>query len=250
MTGVRDQPGNALAAACTAASTSRARDRGTRSISSPVAGLKTGSDGAPSAGARHSFPIRLVITADSIVHDGRLSSHAGSRPWRELPPLAERLASVRLMSLEIARGAAALHPAASLVAGWGDTGVRPGAPLVVSRGGTVVAEGYWGFAELAGRRAAAPDTLWSIASITKPITAMTVMSSVRKGLIDLDAPISSALPEFGTENERGAVTLRHLLTHTSGLAGFSVDNLDLRRRHEPIEQFIASFLKEQLQFSP
>ena len=154
------------------------------------------------------------------------------------------------MSLEIDRGAAGLQQAANLVAGWVEDGVLPGAALVVSRGGAVVAEGYWGFAELASRRPAGPDTLWSIASITKPITAMTVMSSVRKGLIDLDAPIASALPEFGSADDRAAVTLRHLLTHTSGLAGFSVDNLDLRRRHEPIEQFIASFLKEQLQFSP
>ena len=154
------------------------------------------------------------------------------------------------MSLEIDRGAAGLQHAASLVAGWVDAGLLPGAALVVSRGGTVIAEGYWGFADLASRRPAGPDTLWSIASITKPITAATVMSCVDKGLASIDAPIIEALPEFGTASPRGEVTLRHLLTHTSGLAGFSVDNLELRRRHQPIEDFIASFLKEQLHFQP
>jgi CubicO group peptidase (beta-lactamase class C family) len=154
------------------------------------------------------------------------------------------------MSLEIDRGAAGLQHAASLVAGWVDSGVLPGAALVVARGDTVIAEGYWGFAELASRRPAGPDTLWSIASITKPITAATVMSSVEKGLVSLDAPIVEALPEFGSDAPRGDVTLRHLLTHTSGLAGFSVDNLELRKQHRAIEDFIASFLREQLHFTP
>ena len=154
------------------------------------------------------------------------------------------------MSLEIDRGAAGLQHAASLVEGWVDKGVLPGAALVVARGGSVIAEGYWGFAELATRRAAGPDTLWSIASITKPITAATVMSSVENGLLGLDAPIVDALPEFGSEGGRREVTLRHLLTHTSGLAGFSVDNIDLRKRHQPIEDFITSLLKERLQFAP
>ena len=154
------------------------------------------------------------------------------------------------MSLEIDRGAAGLQHAARLVAGWVDGGVLPGAALVVARGGTVVVEGYWGYADLAARRPAGADTLWSIASITKPITAMTVVSGADRGLIDIDAPIVEALPEFGSEAPRGSVTLRHLLTHTSGLAGFSVDNLELRRQHQPLEQFIASFLTEQLQFEP
>ena len=154
------------------------------------------------------------------------------------------------MSLEIDRGAAGLQQAASLVAGWVDAGVVPGASLLISRGGTVIVEGYWGLAELASRRPAGRDTLWSIASITKPITAMTVISGVEQGLIDLDSPIARALPEFGSESLRGEVTLRHLLTHTSGLAGFSIDNLELRRQHRPIEQFIASFLRERLQFPP
>ena len=154
------------------------------------------------------------------------------------------------MSLEIDRGAAGLQNAATMVAGWVEAGILPGAALVIARGGTVVVEGYWGFADLAARRPAGPDTLWSIASITKPITAMTVILSADHGLIDLDAPIVEALPEFGSESSRGLVTLRHLLTHTSGLAGFSIDNLDLRKQHQPLEQFIASFLREQLQFDP
>src|SRR3989442_11107902 len=63
MTAVRDHAAYALAAACTALSTSRAAESGTCSITSPVAGLNTGRNAVPSDGRHHWPPIRLRIIA-------------------------------------------------------------------------------------------------------------------------------------------------------------------------------------------
>ena len=63
-----------------------------------------------------------------------------------------------------------LDSAVSLVGGWVDEGVIPGAALLVSRGDEVLVERYWGVADMSRKVPATANTLWSIASITKPVT--------------------------------------------------------------------------------
>jgi serine-type D-Ala-D-Ala carboxypeptidase len=61
------------------------------------------------------------------------------------------------------------------------------------------------------------DTVFDLASLTKPIaTATSVMVLIEEGLIELDAPVTKYIPEFGV-NGKNAITLRQLLTHQSGL---------------------------------
>ena len=147
-----------------------------------------------------------------------------------------------------------LDQAADLVSSWIDEGVIPGAALLVSRGDDLLLERYWGVANSKRANAATAGTLWSIASITKPVTAAAFMACVDRGLLDLDAPLVESIPEFARDGDerqwRRDVTPKHLLTHTSGLAGFSRDNLALRQRHAPIDDFIASFVGEDLHFQP
>jgi len=139
-----------------------------------------------------------------------------------------------------------------MVSAWVESGLLPGAALLIARGDDVLVERYWGRASLRADVPAGPETLWSIASITKPVTAAAVMACVDLGRLSLDAPVVDYLPEFAGDGgqARLEVTLRHFLTHTSGLAGFSRDNLELRRRHAPIDDFISSFLREDLHFAP
>jgi len=62
-----------------------------------------------------------------------------------------------------------------------------------------------------------PDTIFDLASLTKPIaTTTSILLLVHEGVVDLDAPVSKYLPVF-SEREKDAVTIRHLLTHSSGL---------------------------------
>jgi CubicO group peptidase (beta-lactamase class C family) len=61
------------------------------------------------------------------------------------------------------------------------------------------------------------DTMWDLASLTKVVgLTSAMMQLVERGAVDLDAPVVRYLPEFGGEG-KDAVTVRHLLTHSSGL---------------------------------
>jgi methyl acetate hydrolase len=82
---------------------------------------------------------------------------------------------------------------------------------------------------------AARDTIFAIASMTKPITSVAVMQLVDAGQVKLDEPAATYLPELGTVRvlEHGTlrppkspVTVRHLLTHTAGF-GYEFMNREL-----------------------
>lgn len=67
------------------------------------------------------------------------------------------------------------------------------------------------------RIAMARDTIFDLASLTKPIaTATSMLLLAAEGRVDLDDPVAKVLPAFG-ERGKEHVTIRHLLTHTSGL---------------------------------
>ena len=67
-----------------------------------------------------------------------------------------------------------------------------------------------------GSYAVSTDSIYLLASITKPIVATAIMRLVERGKILLHEPIAGLWPEFGV-NHKETVTLWHLLTHTSGL---------------------------------
>ncbi|HLG64668.1 MAG TPA: serine hydrolase domain-containing protein [Ktedonosporobacter sp.] len=69
-------------------------------------------------------------------------------------------------------------------------------------------------------------TLFQIGSLTKTVTGTAVMRLVEMGLLDLDLPLRTYLPDLKLADEEAAtrVTMRHLLTHTAGWAGDYFDN--------------------------
>jgi CubicO group peptidase (beta-lactamase class C family) len=60
------------------------------------------------------------------------------------------------------------------------------------------------------------DTVFDIASLSKLFTAATALALADEGLVSLDAPVAPLAPEWAND-QRGQLTFRHLLTHTSGL---------------------------------
>jgi len=100
--------------------------------------------------------------------------------------------------------------------------------LVVSPRGAIALEAF-GLADLASQRSMRRDSVFWIASMTKPITAMGVLMLVEEGKLSLDDPVAKHLPAFrdqtiaaaGGGKPRRPVTVRDLLTHTSGLTGAS-----------------------------
>jgi CubicO group peptidase (beta-lactamase class C family) len=94
----------------------------------------------------------------------------------------------------------------------------PGAYAVVGSSDRVYYSGGFGSIDWApGSPAPDEHTLWDMASLTKVIGMTTAMMQlVGQGRVDLDAPVSRYLPRFTGEGKE-AVTVRHLLTHSSGL---------------------------------
>lgn len=95
---------------------------------------------------------------------------------------------------------------------------EPGlAVLVRTNGRTVVARGY-GVRDLRTRTPIDPRTCFRLGSVTKQMTAAAIMTLVRDGRLRYEDPLTEALPGFPAYG--GGVTIRHLLTHTSGLPDY------------------------------
>jgi len=107
----------------------------------------------------------------------------------------------------------------------------PGASLGILRVGPVDAstggrpdelvEASFGFANAPAKIEATTDTLFQIGSVSKVWTATVAMQLVDEGKLDLDAPVAEVLPELqlGDADVAKTVTMRQLLTHTSGIDG-------------------------------
>jgi len=106
-----------------------------------------------------------------------------------------------------------------------------GAALIVRQEGEVCYKGVFGTRNPAGEPVT-DDQIYRLASMTKPVTAVAAMCLHDDGRLDLDAPISRWLPAYARQNivepdgsgglrvvgeSRTPITVRHLLTHTSGL---------------------------------
>src|SRR5688572_5248685 len=91
----------------------------------------------------------------------------------------------------------------------------PGCAVAVSRNGTVVLERGYGMANLETATPIQPSSIFHVASVSKQFTAAAILLLERDGKLSLGDDIRKHLPEmpdYGTP-----ITIRHLLTHTSGL---------------------------------
>jgi len=96
----------------------------------------------------------------------------------------------------------------------------PGAAISVTRGDRILfAKGFGGPAD----SPITADSPFFIGSITKTFTALAVAQLADRGRLDFDAPVRRYLPDFQLKNPEAArtITIRHLLTHTSGLSQWS-----------------------------
>lgn len=119
-----------------------------------------------------------------------------------------------------------LAPISDVIKAEVDSGRISGAVVIVGNQDGII------YQQAEGNRAIKPevlamtaDTVFDIASLTKPIaTATAIMQLEEQGKLSLDDPVARYWPEFGT-NGKEAITLRHLLTHYSGLrADLSMKN--------------------------
>jgi len=142
-------------------------------------------------------------------------------------------------------------------------GSLSGAVAVVYQNNRTVSEEVVGFRDLESNSPMQADSVFWIASMTKPITAMAVMMLQDEGKLNIEDPVAKYLPEFKNQmlvKEKSGdrvvlikparpVTIRDLLTHTSGLVGNSPldgDSLDVLS----LKEAVITYGLSPLQFEP
>lgn len=99
-----------------------------------------------------------------------------------------------------------------------------GAVMLVQHAGEIVLDYVEGWAVRepeSERTPMAADTIFDLASLTKVIaTTPSVLQLVEQGRVELDEPIGAYLPEFGTEGEKQHITIRRVLSHSSGITSW------------------------------
>ncbi|MBI1249196.1 serine hydrolase [bacterium] len=93
------------------------------------------------------------------------------------------------------------------------------------------------------------DSMFLLGSISKPICVTALMRLYDQNEFQLDDKLSKYLPKF-TGQGRENVTMRHVLTHTSGLPDQLANNADLRRSHAKLEKFVEYAEQAPLSFAP
>jgi D-alanyl-D-alanine carboxypeptidase len=96
--------------------------------------------------------------------------------------------------------------------------------VLVSRRGRILLERAWGRADRAAGKPNTIDTQFRLGSMNKIITAVAVLQLVEDGKLSLDTPIASYLPDYPNQDAAAKVTIRHLLTHRSGIGEISFND--------------------------
>ena len=172
-----------------------------------------------------------------------------------------RLALLLLTAVSIAVGAdnPKLKEIPSHIQPFVDNSTVAGAVTLVARHDRVLALDTVGFADLATRRPMRVNDMFWIASMTKPITSTAIMMLQDEGKLSVQDPVEKYLPEFKNQwmiSERGKdslkllrpprpITLRDLLTHTSGLS-----NIDSPRPNCSLAELAMAYSHNPLEFLP
>jgi len=121
-----------------------------------------------------------------------------------------------------------------------------GAILVAEHGEVLYRRGF-GKADIRTGTAFAPDTLSDIGSVTKQFTAMAIMMLAERRRLSYDDLISKYIPEFSGASHLGRITVRQLLTHTSGIPDYGDLGIDDSGLNQ--SSLIAALLKRDTEVS-
>lgn len=173
------------------------------------------------------------------------------------------IASLSLLGTACARGATGKRAVSQPVAGPRERPARldsllapfarpgmPGASVLVMRGDTVVLRESVGLADVERGIASTPATNYRLASLSKQVTATAILLLVRDGTLSLERRVRELLPELPAY--AGEVTVRHLLTHTSGLWDYEefVPDTIQRQVHDRDALLLVSAHAKRLYFAP
>jgi CubicO group peptidase (beta-lactamase class C family) len=119
----------------------------------------------------------------------------------------------------------------------------PGLSVAIVRNGKIIKLKGYGVANLEWEQPVTPDTVFQIASSTKPFTGTALMMLVEEGKISLDDKVSKYLPDAPAAWQN--ITIRHLATHASGIGG----NVDAKPG-ATAEEFVKAAYRLPLDYQP
>jgi CubicO group peptidase (beta-lactamase class C family) len=137
-----------------------------------------------------------------------------------------------------------------------------GVTTLVARHGKVVAFDTYGYQDIDAKTPLAKDTIFRIASMTKPIAGVAMMMLYEQGKWKLDDPVAKFIPEFkdlkvattnGEVPQSHPMTMRELMSHTAGFdvsAAAAYEKADLTDREKPLQAMIDKLAKLPLAFQP
>jgi CubicO group peptidase (beta-lactamase class C family) len=125
----------------------------------------------------------------------------------------------------------------------------PGAAVLVSRGGTVILKKGYGLANTERKVPVTSETVFRLASVTKMFTATAILMLAEKNQLVLDDPVVSILPASPVS---GQITVRHLLSHTAGLADYldRPDSMAWARSEHTVQDLVSAFKDKRSPFAP
>ncbi len=124
----------------------------------------------------------------------------------------------------------------------------PGLAIAVADHDSIIWQAGFGFADLENGSPVRPSSVFRIASISKSIAAVAVMQLVEQGKVKLDDPIQKYVPSF--PQKRWKVTLRHLMTHTSGIRHYRPGEFEMKESFASVAEAIRIFKDDTLLFKP
>jgi CubicO group peptidase (beta-lactamase class C family) len=133
-----------------------------------------------------------------------------------MPPCLKAFAALALLFVGV-DAQTLTDRADALLARWNNKD-GPGMAVSLIRGGRVVYRKGFGLADLDAQTPITPDTQFQLASMTKQFTAMAIMILKERGKLQFDDSLTRFCPEF--PGYARAITIRHLLNHTSGLPDY------------------------------
>lgn len=207
----------------------------------------------------------------------KLAYFAVTVAWLALPALAEELRPVDHPE-EIGFAADRLQRVTEAFQGYVDSGRLPGAVVLIVRNDKVAYFHAFGYQDREKQIAMAPESIFRIASMTKPIVTVAAMTLAEEGKLDLAAPVSQYLPEFkdlqvGVEQrdpntgetvlvmepQKRPMMVQDLLRHTAGLVyGQFGDGLihkayraaNVSDRNQTLEEMVTKLSKLPLAHQP
>jgi CubicO group peptidase (beta-lactamase class C family) len=124
--------------------------------------------------------------------------------------------------------------------------------VLVAMDGEVIYKKGFGLANMEWQIPNAPDTRHRLGSVTKQFTAMLILQLAAEGKLDLQANVSTYLPDYPEENGK-RITIHHLLTHTSGIPNYTdlaeIMQSESRNPFSP-DEFTEKFSDLELEFTP